>query len=398
MKDLRLLFLAALALPLCAQAPAPSPSAVQVPPVSGPAAEPSLTDPKDPLRDLRETRLQNVKRLTRTGSNAEAYWSNDGRKIVFQSTRDGYPCDQLFTMNADGSDQRRVSTGTGRVTCGWFLPGDRKIVFASTHGDAAACPEAPPFKPGTYLWAVFPGYDLYTVDLDGRDLKPFLPAPGYDAEATVAPNGKWLVFTSERSGDVDLWRADLDGRNLRRLTDGVGYDGGAVFSPDSKLIAWRTNYPTDAAAAEKYRGLLKQHLVEPMAMDIWVMEADGGRKRQVTRLPGAAFAPIFTPDGRAIVFASNHHDRDGKGRAFDLFRINLDGTGLERLTWSGLFNSFPHFSPDGRKLLWVSGRQPRGPRQFDVFVADWLDGNAAKVSEAEAECCPPKGVGRVASR
>ncbi len=393
MKDLPLLFLAAV-LPLEAQGTAAGP--VQA--AAGVVADALQQDPKDPLRDLRETRLQNVKRLTSTGSNAEAYWSHDGKRIVFQSTRDGHPCDQLFTMNADGSDQRRISTGTGRVTCGWFLPGDRKLLFASTHGEAAACPEAPPFKPGTYLWAVFPGYDLYTVDLDGRNLKPFLPMPGYDAEATVAPNGKWLVFTSERSGDVDLWRADLDGRNLIRLTDGVGYDGGAVFSPDSKLIAWRTNYPKDAASAAKYKELLKQHLVEPMAMDIWVMAADGTGKRQVTRLPGAAFAPIFTPDGRGIVFASNHHDREGRGRAFDLFRIGLDGTGLERLTWSGLFNSFPHFSPDGRKLLWVSGRQPRGPRQFDVFVADWVDPAAPRIAEADAECCPTKGLGRMASR
>ena len=165
---------------------------------------------------------------------------------------------------------------------------------------------------------------------------------------------------------------DLDGKHLLQLTDGVGYDGGAVFSPDSKLIAWRTNYPKGDEATAKYKTLLKQHLVEPMAMDIWVMNADGTGKRQVSNLPGAAFAPIFTPDGKGIIFASNHHDDQGKGRGFDLFRIHLDGSGLERITWTGGFNSFPHFSPDGKRLLWVSGRAPRGPRQFDVCVAEWL--------------------------
>ena len=385
MKDLALLFVLA-ALPATAQS---APAAVQ------PAMQP---DPKDPLRDLRETRLQNVKRLTRTGSNAEAYWSHDGRKIIFQSTRDGYPCDRLYVMNADGSDPKLVSTGTGRVTCGWFLPGDRRIIYASTHGDAPGCPEAPPFTPGVYRWPVFQGYDLYVAALDGSDSKPFLPAKGYDAEATISPNGKWIIFTSERGGDVDLWRADLDGKNPVRLTDGVGYDGGAVFSPDSRLIAWRTNYPKGDAATTKYRDLLKQHLVEPMDMDIWVMEADGSKKRQVTRLPGAAFAPIFSPDGSAIVFASNHHDRDGKGRAFDLFKVNLDGTGLERITWAGSFNSFPHFSPDGKKLLWVSGREPRGSRQFDVFVADWVEGGPVKVTDLELGRCTPKGTGRVDPR
>ena len=388
MKDLALLFALAVH-PAAAQS---APSSAQ-PAVTQPAMQP---DPKDPLRDLRETRLQNVKRLTRTGSNAEAYWSHDGRRIIFQSTRDGYPCDRLYLMDADGSNQRLVSTGTGRVTCGWFLPGDRRMIYASTHGDAPGCPEAPPFTPGVYRWPVVQGYDLYVAELDGGNPKPFLPAKGYDAEATVSPNGKWVVFTSERAGDVDLWRVDLDGKNLVRLTDGVGYDGGAVFSPDSRLIAWRTNYPKGEAATTKYRELLKQHLVEPMEMDIWVMEADGSKKRQVTRLPGAAFAPIFSPDGGAIVFASNHHDRDGKGRAFDLFKVHLDGTGLERLTWAGSFNSFPHFSPDGKKLLWVSGREPRGSRQFDVFVADWLEGGPTKVTDLGH--CTPKGTGRVDPR
>lgn len=330
------------------------------------------TAPPASLTDAKEVHLRNVKKLTSTGSNAEAYWSNDGKKIIFQSTRDGYPCDQLYTMNADGSQQTRVSNGKGRVTCGWFLPGDKKIIYASTHGAGPECPEPPPYTPGKYQWPVFQGFDLYVANADGSDARPFLPATGYDAEATASPNGRWIVFTSERSGDVDLWRVDVDGKNLTRLTEGVGYDGGAVFSPDSKLIAWRTNYPKGAEASAKYQALLKQHLVEPMAMDIWVMNADGSAKRQVTNLPGAAFAPIFTPDGKAIVFASNHHDDNGRGRGFDLFRVNLDGSGLERLTWSGGFNSFPHFSPDGKKLLWVSGRAPRGSRQFDVCVAEWI--------------------------
>ncbi len=328
--------------------------------------------PGDELRHAKEVHLRQVRKLTSTGSNAEAYWSNNGKRIVFQSTRDGHPCDELYTMNADGSKQKRVSSGKGRVTCGWFLPGDQQLIFASTQGAGPECPEPPPYTPGKYQWPVFQGYDLFIANADGSGAKPFLPSPGYDAEATVAPNGKWIVFTSERSGDVDLWRVDLDGKNLIRLTEGVGYDGGAVFSPDSKQIVWRTNYPKGEAAVARYRELLKQHLVEPTDMDIWVMNADGTGKRQVTKLPGAAFAPIFTPNGQGVVFASNHHDNEGKGRGFDLFFVRLDGTGLERITWTGGFNSFPHFSPDGKKLLFVSGRTPRGSRQFDVCVAEWL--------------------------
>lgn len=370
------LALTALAMVLVPQEGAPKPN----PPAAAPSAQtlpamaPNPFQPAsgDPLRDARETRLRGVAKLTSTGSNAEAYWSPDGKRIIFQSTREGHACDQQYVMGADGGGQTRVSTGKGRTTCGYFLPGGRRILYASTHGDAPECPAAPPFTPGTYRWPVSPGYDLYTAKADGTDLKPFLPAPGYDAEATVSADGKWIIFTSERSGDIDLWKVRVDGKDLQQLTREIGYDGGAFFSHDGKKIVWRTNYPKGPEAVAKYQDLLKQHLVEPMEMDIWVMDADGSNKRQLTHLKGAAFAPVFTPDDKAIVFASNHHDREGKGRNFDLWKVNLDGGGLERLTWTGTFNSFAHFSPDGRKLLWVSGREAAAPRQFNVFTADWM--------------------------
>lgn len=339
------------------------------------APNPFQAAPGDPHRDVRETHLRDVKRLTQTGSNAEAYWSWDGKRIIFQSTRDGRDCDQIYVMNSDGTDQHLVSTGKGRTTCGYFMPGDRRIIYASTHGAGPDCPSAPPFTPGTYRWPVFSSYDLYTAEPDGSDVRPLLAHAGYDAEATVAPNGKWIVFTSDRGGDIDLWKADINGSHLKRLTDAVGYDGGAVWSPDSSLIAWRTNYPKGEAATSKYKALLKQGLVEPMEMDIWMMNADGSGKRQLTHLDGAAFAPVFSPDGKSVVFASNWEDRQGKGRNFELYKINLDGKGLVRLTYTGNFNSFPHFSPDGKKLLWVSGREAAAPRQFNVFLAEYHEGS-----------------------
>ncbi len=341
-----------------------------------------------PLSDPREIRLREVRQLTAgPGSNAEAYWSFDGQRIVFQSTRAGQACDQLYTMAPDGTGQTRVSTGAGRVTCGYFLP-DGRLIYASTHAAAAECPHVPPFTPGRYVWPIHGTYDLYLAGPDGRDPRPFLAAPGYDAEATVAPNGRWIVFTSQRGGDIDLWRVDVDGSNLIRLTEEAGYDGGAVFSPDSRSIVWRTNHPRGAEATARYRELLGQQLVEPMEMDLWVMDADGRNKRRLTRLAGAAFAPIFTPDGRSVVFSSNHHDRAGKGRTFDLFKIDLDGSGLEQVTFVGSFNSFPHFSPDGAKLLWCSGRNGLDPRNFNIFSATWVaDGPQS------AERCPTKGKG-----
>lgn len=351
--------------------PADKPETPQAPVLAPPAPNPFQPASGDPHRDTREAHLRQVKQLTHTGSNAEAYWSWDGQRIIFQSTRDGHACDQIYLMNADGSDQHRVSSGKGRTTCGYFMPGDQRILYASTHEAGPDCPPAPSFTPGTYRWPVFGSYELYTAKPDGSDVKVLLPHEGYDAEATVAPNGKWIVFTSQRSGDIDLWRADIHGKHLKRLTNTIGYDGGAVWSPDSKLIAWRTNYPKGEVATARYVALLKQGLVEPMEMDIWVMNADGTRKRQLSHLPGAAFAPVFSPDGKSVVFASNWEDRQGKGRKFELYKMNLDGTGLERLTYTGNFNSFPHFSPDGQKLLWVSGREAAAPRQFNVFVADY---------------------------
>lgn len=340
------------------------------------------------LQDAREVRLTGVRQLTHEGSNAEAYWSFDGTRIVFQSTREGHPCDQLYVMNADGTGVKRVSNGQGRVTCGYWLPDGQHLVYASTHGVGADCPSVPPFTPGKYRWPVLEGYDLHLLDSHSGRSTPLLPARGYDAEATVAPNGTWMVFTSERSGDIDLWRCDLDGKRLQRLTEGLGYDGGAFVSPDGTKIVWRTNYPKGPEATARYRELLGQHLVEPMEMDLWVMDSDGRNKRQLTHLAGAAFAPVFTPDGKGIVFASNHHDQAGKGRTFDLFKVDLDGANLERITYTGGFNSFPHFSPDGRKLLWSSGRNAASPRQFNIFSADWVP------AEVVEECCPPKGKGR----
>src|SRR3989442_1480551 len=94
------------------------------------------------LRDSREKHLANVRQLTFGGQNAEAYWSWDGKKLIFQAKGGqlGGAADQIYTMNADGSDKKLVSTGTGRCTCAYFLPGDREIIFSSTHAYNPATP------------------------------------------------------------------------------------------------------------------------------------------------------------------------------------------------------------------------------------------------------------------
>ncbi len=323
-----------------------------------------------------EPHLANIRQITFGGENAEAYWSFDGTKLVFQSTRDGGKCDAIYVMDQDGKNVKRVSSGKGRTTCAYFMPGDQRILYASTHAAGDTCP-APPDRSHGYVWAVYPSYDLYTVDLDGKNLKPLTTTPGYDAEATVSPDGKRIVWTSVRGGDLDLWSMNVDGSDVKQLTNRIGYDGGAFFSPDSKSIVWRAGYPAegDLVGFGQYTELLSKGLVKPGKMDLWIMDADGKNKRQVTKLAGASFAPYFTPDGKSIVFSSNYEDP--KGRNFELYKVGIDGDMLERVTSAQPFNSFPMFSPDGKRLVFASNRNAKERGETNLFIADWKDAPAA---------------------
>jgi TolB protein len=316
-----------------------------------------------------EKHLRNIKQLTFGGENAEAYFSADGKQLIFQSTRDGRGCDQIYTMNIDGSDQRRVSTGTGRTTCGYFYPAGDEILFASTHEGGAACPPRPSFDRG-YVWPIYASYDIYRAKADGSSLRPLTRTPGYDAEATIAPDGL-ITFTSVRDGDMEIYTMNGDGSNVRRLTNRPGPDGGPFFSYDGKRIAFR-GHPLDAGKElDDYRALLKEGLWRPTQLELFVMDRDGSNLRQVTRLGGANFAPSWHPNGKRLIFASNIGDP--KGRNFDIYLVNVDGTGLERVTFNDTFDGFPMFSPDGKHLVFASNRQAKAEGETNVFIAEWVD-------------------------
>ena len=316
-----------------------------------------------------ERHLANIRQLTFSGQNAEAYWSADGTRLIFQAQRDGRSCDQQFVMDADGSNVRRVSTGTGKTTCGYFFDRDRRIFFSSTHHADTACPPRPDFSRG-YVWRLDP-FEIYTASADGGDLRRLTSWNAYTAEGTLSPDGSRIVFTSTKDGDLDIYTMRTDGSDVRRLTTTPGYDGGAFFSPDGSKIVYRAHHPSDSASLAEYRGLLAQGLVRPTRMEIWIMNADGTGQRQVTTLGGANFAPYFTPDGRRIIFASNH--TNPRGRGFDLYLVNLDGSGLDQVTTHAEFDSFPMFSPDGRKLVWASNRHAAQEGETNIFVADWRE-------------------------
>lgn len=318
-----------------------------------------------------EKRIKNIKQLTFGGENAEAYFSFSGKQLIFQSKRDGRGCDQIYRMNIDGSNVKMISNGEGRTTCSYFLKGDKRVIYASTHGGSKQCPPNPDMSQG-YVWAIYPDFDLYTSKADGSDIKRLTNTPGYDAEATISPDGKKIIFTSERTGDLELWSMDIDGSNLKQLTDAVGYDGGAFYSPDSKMIVYRRSTPKNEAEIARYKSLLARHLIVPTTFEIWVMNADGSGKRQITELQSGSFAPFFTPDGKKIIFSTNYFATDPRKRNFDLALIGVDGKNLERVTFNETFDGFPMFSPNGKKLVFASNRNAAREGDTNVFIADWV--------------------------
>lgn len=325
--------------------------------------------PDDPLRDPRENHLRHVKQLTFGGQNAEAYFSFDGQRLIFMSTRPPYECDQIFTMKTDGSDQRLVSTGKGRTTCGYFYANGKHILYSSTHEANAACPPRPDYSKG-YVWGVFSSYQMYMANDDGSNLKPLTKGPGYNAEATISADGKKIVFTSSRDGDLEIYTMNTGGTGVKRLTNVLGYDGGPFFSPDGQWIAYRAHHPTEEKAVAKYKSLLAQDLVEPNEMDLYVMRADGSGQKQITSLGGASFAPSFYPGSKRIIFSSNYEHP--KSSEFELYAVDRDGKALERITYAGGFSAFPQFSPDGKKLVFISNRNAKAPHEINVFIADWV--------------------------
>jgi TolB protein len=325
---------------------------------------------QDSVQQPGEKHLKNIRQLSFGGENAEAYFSADGKKLIFQSTREGHECDQIYTMNIDGSDVKMVSTNKGRTTCAYYFRNSKKILYSSTHLADAACPPKPDYSRG-YVWAIYPSYDLFVANPDGSNLKQLTRASGYDAEATISPNGKKIVFTSTRDGDLDIYTMDIDGKNVKRLTSELGYDGGPFYSSDSQWIVYRANHPKEEKAAADYKALLKENLIRPTALEIWVMKADGTGKRQVTSNGKANFAPYFFPNGKRIIFSSNMDDP--KGRNFDLYAINVDGTGLERITFNETFDGFPMFTPDGKKIVFASNRNAAKQGDTNIFIADWVE-------------------------
>jgi Tol biopolymer transport system component len=332
-----------------------------------PRTVPPNAAPADSLIRPGERHFRHLWQITFGGENAEAYWSADGRRFIWQSTREGWPCDRMYVKDLATGNEQMVSTGTGRTTCGYFYDHDRRVLFASTHAGGDSCPPVPDFSHG-YVWPVYANYDIWTAKPDGSDLKRLTDTPGYDAEGTVSVDGQWILFTSVRDGDLELYKMRTDGTQVTRLTNRPGYDGGAFFSRDGKSICWRSFEPTGEELVE-YTTLLKQNLVRPSRMNLWVANSDGSGARQVTSKPGASFAPYFTPDGKSLIYSSNWETP--KGRNFDIYLVPVAGGEPQPVTRDESFDGFPMFSPDGRWLLFSSNRGAKQRGETNVFLAEW---------------------------
>lgn len=333
----------------------------------------------DSIQYPEEKHLKNLKQLTFGGDNAEAYWSFDNTKLTFQSNNPvwGLTCDQIFYTTVSNADMKNtappmISTGLGRTTCSYFLPGDSLILYASTHMGGNDCPKEPERKPGgKYLWPIYDTYDIFVADQNGKIRKQLTHQKGYDAEATVSPKGDKIVFTSTRNGDLDLYIMNIDGTGVKQITKELGYDGGAFFSPDGKKLVFRASRPKTDEEKKEYQEYLKQGLVAPTQMEIFVCNVDGTGLRQATTLGKANWAPFYHPGGKKILFSSNH--KGTRGFEFNIYMINEDGSGLEQITYDKVFDSFPMFSFDGKKLVFSSNRNNGGTRNTNLFVADWVE-------------------------
>lgn len=320
--------------------------------------------------------ITHARQLTFEGKRSgEGYFNADGTKMIFQSEREeGNPFYQIYLMDLETGDQERISPGMGKTTCAWIHPDGKRVLFASTHTDPnskklqeAEYAERKSARTRRYSWDYDEHYDIFEYSLADKTLKNLTHVRGYDAEGNYSPDGKKIVFASNRQAYetklskedeerlkidkqyfMEIYVADADGSNAQRLTEAPGYDGGPFFSADGKRICWRRFTPKGDVA------------------EVWTMNVDGSDQRAITRLGAMSWAPYFHPSGEYLIFTTNLNGFAN----FELYLVDAAGKHAPvRVTTTDGFDGLPVFSPDGKRLSWTSGRTDGGKSQ--IFIADW---------------------------
>lgn len=312
----------------------------------------------------------------------EGYFSADGKSMIYQSeTESPNPFYQIYMMDLDSGKSWRVSPGNGKTSCGWIHPKENKVLYSSTHGDPkslAKQDEELKFRASgqkrRYSWDFDPEFEIYESNPKGKAIKNLTKTLGYDAEGSYSPDGKWIVFASNRlayapdaseelkskakadpSFYMDIYIMKANGSDARRLTLEDGYDGGPFFSPNGTKIIWRKFDPITHAA------------------DIYSMNVDGSEKMRLTDLGKISWAPFYHPNGDYFIFASNTPDQGN----FELFIKRSDGMGPSvRVTDRKGFDGLPVFTPNGRTLSWA---QQLSTGESQIVTATWDDNLARQL-------------------
>jgi dipeptidyl aminopeptidase/acylaminoacyl peptidase len=332
-----------------------------------PAHQPDLVRslaPADSLIRRGETHFAHLWRATWDGQNACPRWSPDGDVLVLEIGRKG--CGQVY-LAAAGHQALLASEGTGLATSPALLGRCDALVFSATPASPDSChPSANRWH--DEKWPLYAESHLF-VRAKG-EVHQLTKDPGA-VECNASPNGKQIVYTATPAIDPELYVMNADGTNVRRLTVDQGYDGAGCFSPDGKSICYQAYHPREETERAEFVDLLAKHQVSSARLDIWVMQADGSGRGQVTDLEATSMEPSFTPDNKRIIFSSDY--QDAPGRQFDLYITKLDGGTPEKITNDPSPDCFPMFSPNGRYLAFTSGRGSAKPGAQDVFIAEWKE-------------------------
>ncbi len=318
----------------------------------------SATEASD-SKNLEPKFLSNIEQLTSQAMGlhnaGEAYFSPDGKTIIFQATPLGKTDYQIYTLSLATRKISMVSTGKGACTCAFFRPDGKKIIFASSHLDPSIGEEKPDQDDGKYKWDFDEFMDIFEANPDGSGLRRLTSSHGYDAEGAYSPDGKQIVFTSQRDGDLEIYVMKADGSNPRRITHTKGYDGGPFFSPDGKSILYRGDHRSD----------------DKMNLQLRIASADGSADRAITDNQIFNWCPYWHPSGKSLIFTQADHEAYAKGKRpnYDLFMTTTKGKSFTRITYAKEFDGLPVFSPDGNRLMWTSQRG--GLEEAQLFIANF---------------------------